>query len=60
MFYSVVSPFIDVRTKSKIKLVSGEHGPGSKIDLKLRDLIGPNWREVTGIDQKQVRHHSVH
>jgi len=53
-FYAIVSPFIDVRTKSKIKFVTGDLSEGTEADAKIRGLIGDNWREITGVGQQQV------
>lgn len=54
MFYTIVSPFVDARTKSKIKFIKGKLEPGTDADAQLKDLVGDNWAELIGIGQPQV------
>ena len=53
--YAVVSSLMDARTRSKVLLLPGGAGPGSASDLKLREMIGPNWRALTGAGQPMVK-----
>lgn len=52
--YKMLSPFIDSRTKSKIKFVTGDLNDGGEGDKLLVDLLGSNWREITGINDEKV------
>jgi len=48
VFWALVSPLIDPKTRSKVYLMSGDLGPGSPNDGLLNELIGPSWQELTG------------
>jgi len=53
--YAVVSSLMDARTRSKVLLLPGGADPGSRSDLKLREVIGPEWRTLTGAGQSMVK-----
>jgi hypothetical protein len=36
--------FIDPKTVSKMVFITGDVSEGSDNDLKLKELIGPNWK----------------
>lgn len=46
--WSVVSPFIDPRTVAKIFILTGDVSDGSKNDTLMRDVIGDDWKIITG------------
>jgi len=54
-FWSVISAFIDPVTKSKIHFLRGEYQKGTENDLIMTALVGENWRELCGVDQKQYQ-----
>jgi hypothetical protein len=47
-FWKLVSPFMDARTKSKIIFVRGDDKDGGAVDKQLREIIGDDWKAVTG------------
>jgi len=51
--YRLVSMFIDKRTKDKIIVVpKGKGGVGGQFDLKLRTILGENYRSLLHFDQE--------
>lgn len=52
--YKMLSPFIDSRTKSKIKFVTGDLNEGGEGDALLVEMLGNRWREITGINVPKV------
>jgi hypothetical protein len=50
-FFNRVKSFIDPRTAAKMKFVRGDTSDGSANDLELRQLIGEDWKQLTGVDQ---------
>ena len=36
-----------VSTSEQVTFISGDTRPGSKNDLKLKQILGENWRELT-------------
>lgn len=43
--------FVDEKTFSKIIFISGDISEGSKNDCCMKQLIGENWKVLTGADQ---------
>jgi hypothetical protein len=43
--------FIDPKTVSKILFINGDVSDGSENDLKLREIIGDDWKIKTGAEQ---------
>ena len=42
---------LDERTVKKIIFIYGDCSAGSANDLKLTDVVGPQWKELCGVDQ---------
>jgi hypothetical protein len=53
-FHSAVTALgvIDAKTQSKVVFIHGDTSDGSPNDLKLRGLLGDNWKALTGAEQK--------
>lgn len=49
--FEAVKGFIDPKTVSKVYFVQGDDGDGTENDLKMRSIIGDNWRTLTGAGQ---------
>ena len=47
-FYAMIKNFVDPKTLSKVIFITGDITDGSPNDMQLRDVIGDNWRELTG------------
>eukprot|EP00401_Gymnodinium_catenatum_P005853 CAMPEP_0117575138 /NCGR_PEP_ID=MMETSP0784-20121206/62039_1 /TAXON_ID=39447 /ORGANISM="" /LENGTH=523 /DNA_ID=CAMNT_0005374173 /DNA_START=73 /DNA_END=1644 /DNA_ORIENTATION=+ len=47
--FRLCKPFVDPRTAAKFVFVVGDDAPGSQNDSTLREVIGPRWRELTGV-----------
>ena len=43
--------FIDPKTVSKVIFINGDVSEGSENDLKLKTIIGDNWKYLTGACQ---------
>ena len=42
---------LDDRTVQKVQFITGDVSRGSQNDRTLIDILGPNWRELSGVDQ---------
>ena len=42
---------IDPKTVSKILFINGDVSDGSENDIKLKNVIGENWKVLTGAEQ---------
>ena len=51
LFFDSVKFLIDERTVAKMKMIRGDVSDGSENDLYLKELIGENWKELTGACQ---------
>lgn len=51
VFLSLVKPFIDPITFSKVVTIKGDCSPGSKNDTLMRNLLGDDWKKLTGVEQ---------
>ena len=47
-FWRLVSPLIDPKTRSKVVFMSGDLGEGGANDRLMRDLVGDDWKDLTG------------
>lgn len=47
--WNLACTVIDAVTKSKVVFVSGDVSDGSANDKLLRDVVGPKWKELTGV-----------
>ena len=54
-FFNLVKPLIDPKTVSKIRFINGDVSDGSNNDTLLRDIIGDNWKEITGATSQVVK-----
>ena len=52
--YHTIKSLIDKRTRKKIVFIHGDVSDGSKNDAKMRYLIGPDWKKITGAEQPTV------
>lgn len=53
--FSLCTPFLDEVTKNKVVWISkGDCGEGEKNDLVMKNLIGPDWKTITGAFQPAV------
>jgi hypothetical protein len=50
-FWKTVKGFVDVKTQQKLVLISKDVSEGSKNDLTLKEIIGPDWKTLTGAEQ---------
>jgi hypothetical protein len=48
MAFRLVTPLIDPKTATKIVFASGDDSEGSPNDVLLTDILGPDWRAITG------------
>jgi len=53
-FWRTVSGLIDPKTRSKMLMVFGDNTDGSANDLMLTDIIGPNWKDKTGVEKPVI------
>ena len=44
---------MDEKTSSKVVFISGDISDGSENDITMRQLIGENWKELTGAEQSR-------
>lgn len=49
VFFSATKPFMDKKTWQKAIFLSGDSSPDSEIDHVMQDLVGPEWRRLTGL-----------
>ena len=50
-FFNSVKSFIDPKTAAKMVFITGDVSDGSKNDLLLKEIIGDNWKLLTGAEQ---------
>lgn len=50
-FFNSVKSFIDPKTAAKMVFITGDVSDGSKNDLLLKEIIGDNWKVLTGAEQ---------
>lgn len=50
-FFNSVKPFIDPKTAAKMVFITGDVSDGSANDKLMRDLIGDDWKVLTGAEQ---------
>ncbi len=55
VFFNTVKGFLDAKTASKMVFIIGDVSEGSKNDLKMRELVGDNWKELVGAEQPVVK-----
>lgn len=53
--FNAIKGLIDPKTVSKLIFITGDVSDGSENDLKLRELIGDNWKILTGAEQPVVK-----
>mmetsp|Transcript_71531 Transcript_71531/g.205215 ORF Transcript_71531/g.205215 Transcript_71531/m.205215 type:complete len:597 (+) Transcript_71531:170-1960(+) len=46
---ALAKPFLDPRTLQKFAFVSGDASPGSEADRQMVEVVGPDWRVLTGL-----------
>ena len=51
LFWNAVSRLIDPKTRSKVFMLSGDISDGSKNDNMMQQIVGPNWKKLTGAGQ---------
>jgi hypothetical protein len=51
VFFNTVKGFLDPKTANKMIFLSGDMSDGSENDLRMRELIGDNWKQLTGAEQ---------
>jgi hypothetical protein len=51
LFFNTVKGFLDPKTANKMIFLSGDMSDGSENDLRMRELIGDNWKVLTGAEQ---------
>jgi hypothetical protein len=49
VFFTILSPFVDTVTKSKLLFLSGDDTLGGDIDKQMTEVIGTNWRIQCGV-----------
>jgi len=49
--WSLCQPLVDQHTRSKMIFLTGDTSVGSKNDKILTEVMGPKWRELSGVDQ---------
>lgn len=49
VFYNSIKQFIDPKTVSKLIIINGDTSDGSANDMKLKEIIGPNWKDLSGV-----------
>eukprot|EP01039_Chlorochromonas_danica_P006529 gene6529-7202_t len=54
MFWDAVKGFLDPKTRSKIIFINGDITDGSENDKLLRNIIGDDWKELTGAEQPYI------
>eukprot|EP00239_Pterosperma_sp_CCMP1384_P001433 CAMPEP_0197849896 /NCGR_PEP_ID=MMETSP1438-20131217/13606_1 /TAXON_ID=1461541 /ORGANISM="Pterosperma sp., Strain CCMP1384" /LENGTH=306 /DNA_ID=CAMNT_0043462791 /DNA_START=118 /DNA_END=1038 /DNA_ORIENTATION=+ len=55
MFFEGLKMLIDPKTASKIITITGDVSANSPNDSLMRNLIGDNWKELTGAEQKKLK-----
>lgn len=50
-FFNGVKHFIDPKTANKLIFITGDVSDGSENDLLMKNIIGDNWKLLTGADQ---------
>jgi len=55
VFFTLIAPFIDERTMEKIVVIIGDVSTDSKNDLKMRRLVGSNWKVLCGAEQPVLK-----
>ena len=53
-FFSTIKHLLDKRTASKVVLISGDSSVGSDSSNLLNEIIGANWRTLTGAEQARI------
>jgi len=56
-FYSAIKGFMDPKTVSKIIFIGGDVSEGSENDQVLVELLGEDWKRLTGADQHRFEKH---
>lgn len=54
-FFNSIKSFIDPKTASKVVFVRGDVSEGSPNDIKMKLIIGENWKTLTGACQPVVK-----
>jgi len=54
-FFDTVKGFLDPKTVNKIVFLSGDVSTGSENDIRMRDLIGADWKRLTGADMPVLK-----
>lgn len=52
IFFETVKVFLDAKTAGKVVFIIGDVSEGSANDLKMKELIGDNWKVLTGAEQE--------
>lgn len=55
IFFNTVKAFLDPKTASKVVFIIGDVSEGSENDLKMRELIGDNWKEMVGAEKQPLK-----
>ena len=50
-FFNAIKPFIDPRTRAKVLFMSNDSTVGGSNDVQLTEILGEQWRSLTGADQ---------
>lgn len=53
-FYQSVKMFLDAKTISKVTFIYGDVADGSENDKKMREIIGEDWKVLTGAEQPRL------
>lgn len=59
IFYNTISGLLDAKTAGKILFINGDVSDGSENDIKLRSLIGDDWKKTTGACQEMLQPNST-
>ena len=51
VFYKTIWYLLDEKTAAKVIFISGDVSEGSENDLKLKEVIGDHWRDLTGAEK---------
>jgi hypothetical protein len=50
-FFNSIKSFIDPKTVNKIVFIRGDVSDGSPNDLRMKQIIGDDWKKITGACQ---------
>lgn len=55
MFFNTIKGFLDAKTVSKMVFIGGDVSDGSANDIKLREIVGDNWKTLCGAEQNILK-----